>query len=206
MQTTTKTLFTAAEVQELLDVDRSTVYRMAADGRLPAVRVGRQWRFPADEIQELFDLGILAAQTTIDGSDATRILEAVAPTLGVMMVATDLDGRPVTPVVNPIPWLAQQADPEQALTACLDEWREMAADSDLSPRFSPSALGFECARAFVRSGSELVGMVLAGGVAPADAESSPFVALDAAGRVKVLEALPRAAALVSRFSIKKRSN
>ena len=50
-------LLTALEVQELLHIDRSTVYRMAEDGRLPAIRVGRSWRFPADRIEALLDSG-----------------------------------------------------------------------------------------------------------------------------------------------------
>jgi excisionase family DNA binding protein len=35
-------MLTAQQVQDLLDVDASTIYRMAGDGRLPAVRIGRQ--------------------------------------------------------------------------------------------------------------------------------------------------------------------
>ena len=49
-------LLTANQVQRLFDVDRSTIYRMASDGRLPAVKIGRQWRFPADGIRRLMAL------------------------------------------------------------------------------------------------------------------------------------------------------
>jgi len=55
-------LLTAAQVQHLFHVDRSTVYRMAEDGRLPAVKIGRQWRFPALPIRSLLG-GIDAART-----------------------------------------------------------------------------------------------------------------------------------------------
>ncbi len=41
-------MLTAKDVQELLQVDRSTVYRMAETGKLPCIKVGKQWRFPAD--------------------------------------------------------------------------------------------------------------------------------------------------------------
>ncbi len=205
MHTSSKTMLTAIDVQELLDVDRSTVYRMAADGRLPAVRVGRQWRFPAGEVRELLHLGAFPTETVIDGDGALMILETVAPALGVMMVVTDLRGRPLTPVVNPIPWLVEQPDPHATIGRCSGEWQEMGADADLSPRFSPSVLGFECARALVRSGSELVGMVLAGGIAPESDPGSPFVVLDRSARSRVLETLPRVAALISRFSTNKRS-
>ena len=40
-----KHLLTLQEVAELLRVNEATVYRMARDGGLPAVKVGRQWRF-----------------------------------------------------------------------------------------------------------------------------------------------------------------
>lgn len=46
-------LLTAREVQELLKIDRTTVYRMLKDGRLTGVKVGQQWRFPRREIDAL---------------------------------------------------------------------------------------------------------------------------------------------------------
>ncbi len=44
-------LMTTKQVQELLQVDRTTIYRMVESGRLPAIRVGKQWRFPRLEIE-----------------------------------------------------------------------------------------------------------------------------------------------------------
>jgi len=44
-------MLTAKEMQELLQVDRSTIYRMAEMGRLPAIKVGKQWRFPGDQVE-----------------------------------------------------------------------------------------------------------------------------------------------------------
>lgn len=44
-------LLTTHEVQDLLHVDRTTIYRMVEGGRLPAIRVGKQWRFPRPEIE-----------------------------------------------------------------------------------------------------------------------------------------------------------
>lgn len=52
-ETAGQALLSAQQVQDLLHVDRSTVYRMAEDGRLPAIKVGRQWRFPAARIDAL---------------------------------------------------------------------------------------------------------------------------------------------------------
>ena len=56
-------MLTAREIQDLFQVDRSTVYRMAEDGRLPAIKIGKQWRFPAEQINNWFQ----AQMTTSTG-------------------------------------------------------------------------------------------------------------------------------------------
>ncbi len=43
-------LLTAAEVAERLKVDRRTVNRWAAEGRVPAVKAGNGWRFRLDDV------------------------------------------------------------------------------------------------------------------------------------------------------------
>jgi excisionase family DNA binding protein len=241
-QGATRPLLTALEVQELLHIDRSTVYRMAEDGRLPAIRVGRSWRFPADRIEALLDAGhtevptprtaapggapapgiaaprpapvpatapATAPDSTGESSEAGEphlniesagaVVEVAADLLGVMMVVTDMHGRPVTTVANQCTWFAAHADEPDVLDACVTEWRDLADHPDLSPRFQEGALGFECARAFVRHGSTLVGMVLAGGVSPAtDPSVDPdLYHLDDTARRRVLDALPRIAAAIS---------
>lgn len=48
-------MLTAREIQERLQIDRSTIYRMAEAGQLPAIKVGKQWRFPADQFQHWYE-------------------------------------------------------------------------------------------------------------------------------------------------------
>ncbi len=38
---------------EALDLSRSTIYNMMADGRLPSFKIGRCRRIPADAVQSL---------------------------------------------------------------------------------------------------------------------------------------------------------
>lgn len=197
-------LLTADQVGERLGVDRSTVYRMAGDGRLSAVKVGRQWRFPAASLRELLDGSAPTQPGTGDRIPATAVtpmLELMAEALGVMLVVTDMEGEPVTPVVNPCPWFAARADDPELIAECAEEWRAFAADAHLTPRFRIGEHGFECASTFLRLGSELVGMVLVGGIQPpAQAGTSPepgFYDLDEAGRARVLAALPRLSAALS---------
>ena len=48
-------LLTVSEVADLLRINKSTVYRMAKQGRLPATRVGRQWRFRKSVLDGLLE-------------------------------------------------------------------------------------------------------------------------------------------------------
>ena len=43
-------LLTTRELEELLQLDRVTIYRMVKDGEIPALRVGGQWRFSSEAI------------------------------------------------------------------------------------------------------------------------------------------------------------
>jgi excisionase family DNA binding protein/YgiT-type zinc finger domain-containing protein len=41
------------EVADFFRVSNQTIYNMLRAGKLPAVKVGREWRFPRDKIKEL---------------------------------------------------------------------------------------------------------------------------------------------------------
>jgi excisionase family DNA binding protein len=192
-------LLTATEVGRSLGVDASTVYRMAADGRLPGIKVGRQWRFHAAGIDDL--LSRPEPTPGLDAAAAQSTLAVVAELLGVAMVVTDMSGRQLTEVVNPCPWLAARHDDPYVLAACTREWAAMADELNLEPAFRTGVLGFQCARSYLRHGSSLVGMVLAGGVAPEpDGTGDGLYHLDEAARQRVLAVLPRVAATLSRRS------
>jgi excisionase family DNA binding protein len=49
---TCEPLIDAAEAADLLKVHPKTVKRMAAQGRLPGLRIGRLWRFRASELDD----------------------------------------------------------------------------------------------------------------------------------------------------------
>jgi excisionase family DNA binding protein len=173
---------TSQEMQDLISVDRSTVYRMAEDGRLPAVKVGRQWRFPADLVAAQFGLSEPATApppsadpTTADVTDLTHLLrpevaQSVADLMGelfgVMVVITDMDGAPLTAVANPCGYYAAIADQPGAVEACLSQWRLFAEEPHVAPRWVQTHLGFHCARTFVWVDLKPVGMIVVGGVSP----------------------------------------
>lgn len=199
----TQKLLTAQQVREVLDIDTSTIYRMASDGRLAAVKVGRQWRFPADQIDRLVG-GATAQPAPPPAAKALELEEAAvnmaAKALGVMMVYTDMNGEPLTPVANPCRRFEARAGDPTFVAECAAEWREFADDPDLRPTFRLGRHGFECARSFVRQGTQLTGMVLVGGIAP-DGQTAPdLYVLTDSEREHVLAALPDTAVLLSRIA------
>jgi excisionase family DNA binding protein len=182
-------LLTARDVQQLLQVDRSTVYRMAEDGRLPAVKVGKQWRFPADRLQQWLgpEVGmLLETAVSPETADAARFIEGSqlasmlplecvqmiqdshAGLLGVMLVITDIEGNPVTEPSNPCGLFAAASRQPNVVRRCVSSWRELGQALNIEPVFRRSHLGLLCARGLIRVGRELPGMVVAGCVAPDD--------------------------------------
>ena len=202
-------LLTTKDLQALIHVDKSTIYRMAEDGRLPAIKIGRQWRFPADRIAEWLGEDIVvdrdgdsaasakgpataaAAPTTstlqqlLPAEPAQAIADLVADLFGVMAVVTDMEGRPITTVANPCGFFATVHEQPGAVEHCVEGWRLLGAEIDLEPKFIPSHLGFLCARTFIRVGSELVGMLIVGGVTPKEWPPTPTALAAVADQLEI---------------------
>lgn len=183
-------LLTTKQVQDLLRVDRTTIYRMVENGRLPAIRVGKQWRFARPEIERWLAASRVApveaphaqpAASPVEagnGADndlrsalpvmcAQLIQDVFAEMLGVMVVVTDMQGRPITQVSNPCGFFAALAEKNpRVLAQCVHTWQQLAGDPSLAPKFSRSEMDLLCARGLIRSGTELKGMVVIGGIAP----------------------------------------
>ncbi len=178
-------MLTAKEMESLLHVDRSTIYRMADSGRLPAIKVGKQWRFPAEKVEEWLRVDITnyspQPSTMPDDLPVTQdrtlreilpldcvqlIQDTFADLLGVMLVITDMEGRPITRASHTCGLFDVINNEPDALERCMQSWHSLASTIDLEPRFSRSHLGLLCTRALVRVGMELKGMVVAGCVAP----------------------------------------
>jgi excisionase family DNA binding protein len=199
-------MLTAKEMQHLLQVDRSTIYRMAEARRLPAVKVGKQWRFPADLVESWLAaqteastpapaLAVLASPGDVSSPEdfastlpldcVQLILDAFAQVLDVTLVVTDLDGRPITQVSNPFPFFNLLSEAANGHAICRETWRELGQVPALEPHFRPGFGGLLCARALVRVGSELKGMVIVFGVAPRDWPPSHQATQDLAASLNI---------------------
>lgn len=186
-------LLTTRQVQDLLKIDRTTIYRMVEGGQLPAIRVGKQWRFTQADLDRLLTtpatvIAAVAGQATAPAVQTelpatqpspehplrdllplavTQMMQdVVADALGVTIVITDMQGHPVTHVSNPCSLYRVLLADEAAVTQCIQEWQRLAGRVTLEPKFSPNDLGLLCARGLIRTGNLLKGMVFFGGIAP----------------------------------------
>ena len=173
-------LLTTKQLQEILNVDRTTIYRMAESGRVPAVKVGNQWRFSKQQIEAWLQRQAVAALpigeplANGNGEDwqlfpqecVQLIQDSFADALGVMILVTDLQGTPLTEPSNPCGLYSLAESSPIGRQRCLDLWLRLANEPALAPRFQGSHLGLLCARGLIRVGSEIKGMLIVGGIAP----------------------------------------
>lgn len=180
-------LLSTRQLQELLNVDRTTIYRMINSGQLPAIRVGNQWRFPRDAVEAWLNSRVvvsgsdvaprLGRETTGMAADLAQviprecvqqILDAFAEALGVMILLTDLEGNLITEPSNPCGLYSAVDTHPEAHQRCVALWAQMARNPTLRPRFMSSHIGLLCARGLVRVDRELKAMLIVGGIAPPD--------------------------------------
>ena len=181
-------LLTTKDLQAMLQVDRTTIYRMAEAKRLPAIKVGGQWRFPAEEVRSWLlqqASGSLGSRPTTDFNktpDINSLLpkeyvrlvqDAFAVALGVMIMVTDMDGNLVAGVSNPCGLFQVISQTPNPIQKCIENWSHLDMTPGLEPQFIKSRLGLLGARGLIRVGAELKGMVIAGGVAPDDWPPEP---------------------------------
>ncbi|HRX02936.1 MAG: PocR ligand-binding domain-containing protein [Anaerolineae bacterium] len=173
-------LLTTKELQDVLHVDRTTIYRMAESGRIPAVKVGNQWRFPRQQIElwlqrsngtpvrdvEAAQNGAMQIADLLPLECVQLIQDSFAAALGVMILVTDLQGNLITSPSNPCGLYTAAETSPVARERCLSLWIDLANKPSLAPQFQESHLGLMCARGLVRVGSEIKAMLVMGGIAP----------------------------------------
>jgi excisionase family DNA binding protein len=174
---------TTRQLQAMLQVDRTTIYRMADAGRIPALKVGSQWRFPRQQVESWLqsqDAPVSAAPAPPTPAWDVHALRQLIPldciqpmqdlfaeTLGVMVIVTDLTGDPITRPSNPCGLYSVAAASPHFQKLCAAHWAQLAQTPGLHPHFAGTPLGLLCARGLIRVGAELGAMLVAGGIAPA---------------------------------------
>ena len=132
-------LLTTRQLQELLQVDRITIYRMLNDGRLRGFKVGGQWRFSHREIEAWLQEqqrqpnpadSSPAASGSVPSSNEVLHLSCVqaiqgvcAEALDIGVVTTDLDGNPLTEISNSREFCELILSTAEGQRRCAADWK-----------------------------------------------------------------------------------
>ncbi len=135
-------LLTTKQLQDLLQVDRITIYRMLSDGRLHGFKVGGQWRFSRQEIeawlQEQSRLSGPIAPTPSDKatSPTSQVLpvsciqaiqDVCAEALDIAAITTDLDGQLLSSISNSCEYCRLILSSAEGQRRCAATWRQSTA-------------------------------------------------------------------------------
>lgn len=147
-------LLTTKQVQDRLQIDRTTIYRMLKDGRLQGVKVGQQWRFPRSEVE-----GMLFATPPTPVQGPPRLSRDILPVhcfqsiqdvsaelLEVGAIITESDGQPITQISNSCSFCNLILSTESGRAACIESWRKLAQQPEEQPKFYTCHAGFQYAR------------------------------------------------------------
>ena len=164
-----KRLLTAKQVQELLHVDRTTIYRMLKDGRLTGIKVGQHWRFSEQEVNDLVSGAIHPNGENLPVSVDVLPLHCIQPVQDVFAeiaevgaVTTSVNGQPLTHISNICDFCKLIMGSEDGRQACMKSWHTLAQQTSQSPEFISCHAGLQYARARIEVGGELIAILVAG--------------------------------------------
>jgi excisionase family DNA binding protein len=169
-------LLTTKQLMSLLHLDRTTIYRMLNEGRLPAMRVGGQWRFERQAIDRWLEQNNCKLTESNPPSETVSALptevlpvyciqpiqQVFAETSDVGAVTTDLDGKPVIPVSNSCAFCDLILAAPAGRARCEASWRKLADQGDAPPRLEKCHAGLTYARGRIVVQGQFIAMFFVG--------------------------------------------
>lgn len=162
--------YTTKQVQELFKVDRITVYRMLQDGRLKGVKIGKQWRFPEQEIERLLGGETAAADMDPDVDSAfpvhcvQTIQDLFSSVSRISAVIIDQQGNPVTEISQHCKFCSLVMESTEGRLACSRSWREFAQSGNVKNATFTCHAGINYVGTTITHDGEPQGMFLMGEV------------------------------------------
>jgi len=160
---------TAKQVEDLLNVDRTTVYRMLKDGRLAGVKIGQHWRFSTHKVEELLSGAAPLISKEIPVSVEVLPLHCMQPVQDVFAeiarigaVTTDQEGQPLTKISNSCDFCKLLLGSATGRQACHESWQNLVKQKDTAPEFTSCHAGLQYARARIEVNGELIAILVAG--------------------------------------------
>ena len=162
-------LLTTHQVQDILKVDRITIYRMLQDGRVKGVKVGQQWRFARQEVERIMKGEKPAEELGMQNGDAVfpvhcvQTIQDLFSDVGqVSAIVLDEQGEPVTDISRGCAFCQAILSSPKGRQACLNSWKKFAENSRQGSKFFTCHAGLQYIGAPITDQGQQVGVFLAG--------------------------------------------
>jgi excisionase family DNA binding protein len=163
-------LLTTKQLQELLKIDRITVYRMLNDGRLKGVKIGNQWRFPQNEIDRLMgeEREIVEPEssdevlTDFPSDCVLKVQEIFAGIIGIGAITVTLRGDTLTEPTYSNPFCKLMLSSPSGRQSCQASWRKIALRTTGEPPFQVCHAGLCYQRSIINLDDQPAAWLVAG--------------------------------------------
>jgi excisionase family DNA binding protein len=163
-------LITVRQLQELLKIDRITVYRMLNDGRLKGVKIGNQWRFPQNEIDRLMGEERETAEpentdealSDFPSDCVLKVQEIFAGIIGIGAITVTLRGDALTAPTFSNPFCKLMLSSSSGKQACQASWRKIAMRTTGEPPFQVCHAGLCYQRSIINLNDQPAAWLVAG--------------------------------------------
>jgi excisionase family DNA binding protein len=163
-------LLTTKQLQQLLKIDRVTVYRMLNDGRLKGVKIGNHWRFAQSEIDRLMGEESVSREVvdnkeaiTDFPTDCVQMVQGIfAGIIGIGAITVSLRGEPLTEPDYANPFCKLMLSSPSGREACQASWRKIALRTSGEPPFQTCHAGLSYKRSMINMNEQSVAWLIAG--------------------------------------------
>lgn len=167
-------LLTTRQVQEILKVDRITIYRMLNDGRLKGVKIGQQWRFHLSDVERMLGINLPEVESIPVDSDSNfpthcvqTIQDLFADVSQISAVVIDMQGNPLTKISHPTDFCQILFSSPSGANASQASWQAFARDSAavngaVGSKFFTCNAGLHYIGAPIMENDTQIGLFLAG--------------------------------------------
>lgn len=166
---------TSRQTQDMLKVDRITIYRMLNDGRLKGTKIGQQWRFPRQEVERLLS-GAGVSESASDSSLPVHCLQTIQDLFSTVSqysaALINPQGELITTISHPCAYCQLYSSSPASLEACRASRKRFIQQAENGETRFTCHAGLRYAGRFVHSGNQVTALFIVGGYRPGSEQGS----------------------------------
>ncbi|MHB8132583.1 MAG: PocR ligand-binding domain-containing protein [Anaerolineaceae bacterium] len=157
---------TTKQVQNLLTIDRITVYRMLQDGRLKGIKIGNQWRFSQSEIDRLLNGFTVTNEIETDSVFPVHCVQTIQNLYSSVSksnaLVVDQSGKQITEISKNCDFCKLIQSSPSGLEACKSSWKSFVSQTSKNSSIFTCHAGLHYFGSVILNQKKVQGMFLSG--------------------------------------------